>query len=83
MPTVAAERIELQGTRAARFTLRTPAGSLELDLPLPGLYNVYNALGAAAVCLQLQIELPVIAAGLEAVSAAFGRAERVDIDGVE
>ena len=82
-PEVAAESIELRGTRDARFTLRTPQGSAAITLPLPGLYNVYNALAAATLCLRLGIDTSVIAAGLETVSAAFGRAERIAIGDVE
>ena len=82
-PTVAAHDIRLQGTRAAAFRLRTPAGSAEVTLPLPGLYNVYNALGAAALCLELGVELDTIAAGLGSVAAAFGRAETITVDGRE
>jgi UDP-N-acetylmuramyl tripeptide synthase len=82
-PEVAAEQITLEGTRAAAFTLRTPGGSIRVQLPLPGLYNVYNALGAAALCLQLGISLATVADGLGAVTAAFGRAETVSVDGVE
>ena len=37
------------GSRASRFELETPAGTTRVRLPLPGLYNVYNALGAAAL----------------------------------
>ncbi len=44
-PDVAATAIELRGMEGSRSTVRTPAGELELELPLPGLYNVYNALG--------------------------------------
>ena len=79
VPSVAAEHIELDGTRGARFQLRTPAGSTEVSLPLPGLYNVYNALAAAALCLALDVSLEQVAAGLDAVTAAFGRAERIPI----
>ena len=79
VPTIAAEKIELDGTRAARFELRTPAGTATVQLPLPGLYNVYNALGAAALCLRLGVSLEQVRAGLEAVTAAFGRAESVMI----
>jgi UDP-N-acetylmuramyl tripeptide synthase len=78
-PTVSAERIALHGTRSASFQLRTPAGSAEVSLPLPGLYNVYNALGAATLCLSLGASLEQITAGLGAVSAAFGRAERIAV----
>jgi len=83
VPSVAAEHIELDGTRGARFQLRTPAGSTEVSLPLPGLYNVYNALAAAALCLVLDVPLEQVAAGLDAVTAAFGRAERIPIGSSE
>jgi UDP-N-acetylmuramyl tripeptide synthase len=82
-PTIAAEQIELLGTRGARFSLRTPAGIAAVSLPLPGLYNVYNALGAATLCLELGASLEEITTGLEAVSAAFGRAERIQVGDVE
>jgi UDP-N-acetylmuramyl tripeptide synthase len=54
-----------------------------VTLPLPGLYNVYNALGATALCLELGAGLDAIVAGLEHVRAAFGRAETLTIDGTE
>ncbi|HEX8856045.1 MAG TPA: Mur ligase family protein, partial [Thermoleophilaceae bacterium] len=43
-PSIAATRIELDGMRGSRVHVRTPQAAIELDLPLPGLYNVYNAL---------------------------------------
>jgi lipid II isoglutaminyl synthase (glutamine-hydrolysing) len=82
-PAVAARQIELDGTRGARFELATDAGSAHVSLPLPGLYNVYNALGATTLCLELGVELAQVVTGLEAVSAAFGRAERVMLSGTE
>ena len=82
-PSVAAEQIELHGTSSASFQLRTPPGSVAISLPLPGLYNVYNALGAAALCLALGVSLDAVAAGLGHVTAAFGRAERIRIGDVE
>jgi lipid II isoglutaminyl synthase (glutamine-hydrolysing) len=83
VPAVAAEQIVLHGTRSASFTLRTPTGSAQVELPLPGLYNVYNALGAAALCLELSIDVDTVVAGLRAVTAAFGRAETVSVGAVE
>jgi len=80
-PAIAAEDVELQGVRAARFTLRTPAGSARIALPLPGLYNVYNALAAAALCTALGVPLADVVAGLQGVAPAFGRAETVDLAG--
>jgi UDP-N-acetylmuramyl tripeptide synthase len=82
-PQVSAHDVVLDGVRGARFTLRTPTGERAIALPLPGLYNVYNALGAAALALELGAGLDDVAAGLEAVSAAFGRAETVTIGGRE
>lgn len=80
-PTVTAHDVTLRGVRGARFTLRTPVGEALVELPLPGLYNVYNALGAAALALALQAPLADIVAGLRAVSPAFGRAETVPVEG--
>ena len=74
---VTAHHITLQGTHSARFELRTPAGIADVDLPLPGLYNVYNALGAAAVGLAMGASLDDVVAGLQEVSPAFGRAETI------
>jgi UDP-N-acetylmuramyl tripeptide synthase len=78
-PSIAAEQITLDGTRSARFLLRTPERTAPVELPLPGLYNVYNALGAAALCLGLGVALDDVVAGIGAVTAAFGRAETVTI----
>jgi len=82
-PHVAARAIALQGVGGARFTLSTPDGERDVALPLPGLYNVYNALGAAALSLQLGATLDQVAAGLAVVSPAFGRAETLRVDGRE
>jgi len=83
VPQVRGTAIELEGTRGARFTLVTPDGDAAVRLPLPGLYNVYNALAAAALCHALGVPLADVVAGLEAVEAAFGRAETVALTGGE
>jgi UDP-N-acetylmuramyl tripeptide synthase len=80
-PAVVARGVELRGIRAAAFTLDTPRGSARVELPLPGLYNVYNALGAAALSLTLGAPLEAVVRGLEAVAPAFGRAETVQLAG--
>jgi UDP-N-acetylmuramyl tripeptide synthase len=76
-PSVAAEHVVLDGLRGARVTLRLPTATVEVSLPLPGLYNVYNALGAAALTTALGATPAEVVAGLETTSAAFGRAETV------
>jgi UDP-N-acetylmuramyl tripeptide synthase len=76
-PDVAAERVELRGMAGTTVEMRTPRGRLAVKLPLPGLYNVYNALGAAAVALELGMGLDDVRAGLERMTAVFGRVERL------
>jgi len=51
----------------------TPVGEFSLQLPLPGLHNLTNALAATAVCLALEIPLTLIKTGLEAVQPVPGR----------
>ncbi|MEJ7783865.1 MAG: MurT ligase domain-containing protein [Solirubrobacteraceae bacterium] len=82
-PQVTARDIVLRGTRGAAFTLAGPDGEAHIELPLPGLYNVYNALAAAALTLRLGAPMHDVVAGLHAVEAAFGRAETVRIGCVE
>jgi UDP-N-acetylmuramyl tripeptide synthase len=54
---------------------------VRVELALPGLYNVYNALGAAALARALGASLAEIGEGLARFSAAFGRFERIPVDG--
>ena len=74
---VAARSIDLEALDASAFDLVTPAGTTRVRLPLPGLYNVYNALAAAATALALDASLDEIVAGLGSFTAAFGRFERI------
>jgi lipid II isoglutaminyl synthase (glutamine-hydrolysing) len=80
-PQVAATRVELEGMRGSRFTLRTPHGELTVRLPLPGLYNVYNAVGAAATALELGVPLATLGEALEGFGGAFGRVETIPVGG--
>lgn len=82
-PGLSARDVVLDGVRGARFRLVAPEGDVAITLPLPGLYNVYNALAAAALTRALGATLPEVAAGLASVGAAFGRAETVTIAGRE
>ena len=80
-PDVRATRVELRGTRAIAVTLETPAGEVRAELPLPGLHNAYNATAAAAAAVAMGVPREAIAAGLAESPAAFGRGERVTLDG--
>ena len=80
-PDIAATRIDLHGMEGSTVAVRTPAGELSLDLPLPGLYNVYNALAAVAAGLALGVAEERIPAALAAARSAFGRVETVEVAG--
>jgi UDP-N-acetylmuramyl tripeptide synthase len=76
---VVGRSLELTGLEQASFELGTPVGSRRVRLALPGLYNVYNAVAAASLALELGASLDEIASGLERFSAAFGRFERIAV----
>ncbi|MCB0875569.1 MAG: DUF1727 domain-containing protein [Solirubrobacterales bacterium] len=78
-PDVFATGIELRGIEGSAFQVHTPAGRLEIELPLPGLYNVYNALAAVAAAGRLGVGEQEIRSGLHSVRAAFGRVETIPV----
>jgi UDP-N-acetylmuramyl tripeptide synthase len=78
---VAATRVKLLGMKGSDIELRTPAGPMRLRLPLPGLYNVYNALAAAASAFALGAGAEHVRAGLEQAAAVFGRVETIPVSG--
>ena len=60
------------------FRLITPAGAAETSIGIPALFNVANALAAAAAGVALGLPLEVIARGLERCPGVPGRMERID-----
>jgi UDP-N-acetylmuramyl tripeptide synthase len=72
--------IRLDGVDGLRFKVERPATgrpSIELQLAIPGLYNVYNAVAATAVAATQGVPDETIAAALRAYRSAFGRIERL------
>jgi lipid II isoglutaminyl synthase (glutamine-hydrolysing) len=78
-PDVAATRVELHGMSGSTVAVRVPGDEFELQLPLPGLYNVYNALAAVAAAIELGIDPPRIGAALAGMRGAFGRVETIAV----
>jgi UDP-N-acetylmuramyl tripeptide synthase len=78
---VVARAIEPHGIEGISFDLSMPEGTERVRLDVPGVYNVYNALAAATLARGLGFSVPEISAGLRRATAAFGRFERVGIDG--
>jgi UDP-N-acetylmuramoyl-L-alanyl-D-glutamate--2,6-diaminopimelate ligase len=67
--------VDLEGSH---FELRTPVGTRGLSLPLPGRFNVSNALGALAATHSLGADLDALVAALELGVRVPGRVEPVD-----
>jgi UDP-N-acetylmuramoyl-tripeptide--D-alanyl-D-alanine ligase len=76
---VRAEAVEI-GLRS-RFRLCTPAGSAQIELPLPGRHNVMNALAASALALAVDAPLAAIETALGQAEAVAGRQRKVQIAG--
>jgi UDP-N-acetylmuramyl tripeptide synthase len=74
---VVARSVELNGLESVSFELVTPEGGRRVELSVPGLYNVYNALAASSLARAVGVGLDAIVAGLQGFSAAFGRFERI------
>ncbi len=68
-------RIDLAGSK---LELHTPSGTRSLSLPLPGRFNVSNALGALAAAHALGGDLDTLVAALERGVRVPGRVEPVD-----
>jgi UDP-N-acetylmuramoyl-L-alanyl-D-glutamate--2,6-diaminopimelate ligase len=62
----------------SRFGCKTPDGLLQLESPLPGLFNVQNALGAVAAARVLGVGVETITAALPRFGRVPGRFEPVD-----
>jgi len=68
-------RLSLDGTR---FRARTPAGSLEIETPLLGHFNVQNTLAALGAGLALGLTPDAVQRGIASLRGVPGRMERVD-----
>ena len=79
---VAAANVEFDGLEGQRVEVR--GMGLEesaLEVPLSGIYNTYNIVAAAAAARIFGVEPRVIAPALSHFKPAFGRLEKVDVQG--
>lgn len=79
-PDVRAEHVRLRGLKGSAFDLALGEETGPVSFPLPGMYNVYNALAAAATAWSVGVPAPVIRASLAGATPAFGRMERVSVE---
>ncbi|HET7536244.1 MAG TPA: UDP-N-acetylmuramoyl-L-alanyl-D-glutamate--2,6-diaminopimelate ligase [Candidatus Didemnitutus sp.] len=74
---VRAERVQL-GFKGTAFRLVWPEGSLDLESPLIGRYNLSNLLAAFAACYALGRDPQIIASRLKSFTGVPGRMERIE-----
>jgi lipid II isoglutaminyl synthase (glutamine-hydrolysing) len=79
-PHIRVTKLDLVGPESSRLHVVTPTADMVLEIPLPGLYNAYNALAAVAAASQCQIPDTSIAA-IERVTAGSFRMERIEVAG--
>ena len=60
----------------SRMQLKLPDGVAEVELQVPGVHNIYNALAAAAAATALGINKELIASGLESFQGVQGRMQK-------
>src|SRR5262249_17550521 len=80
-PDIRAIRIQPDDFDRYRTTISDTSQQYEIVVPLPGLYNIYNALAAMSVARVLKIGWGPITLGIEQSKPVFGRGERIQADG--
>ena len=70
---VTSKHLHLDARGCARFVLTTPEGKADIQLEVPGMHNVSNALAAAACTGALGISLDDISTGLASFKGVSGR----------
>lgn len=64
----------------SKFEVENEKTKLNLQLPLGGTYNIYNALAAVALAITMGLEPKAVELALAESSAAFGRMETIEYD---
>jgi UDP-N-acetylmuramyl tripeptide synthase len=76
-PGVRADRVVLDGIAGSSFAIEIGGDRVDVQLQIPGLYNVYNALAAAGAAHSLGVGPAPISSALSAFTPVFGRGERI------
>jgi len=80
-PSVAITGVEQTGLEGSKFTVAIEGKRTEVSFPLPGTYNLYNALAGLSLGNGVGIEVSKMVGVLQSAEAAFGRVERVELEG--
>jgi UDP-N-acetylmuramoyl-L-alanyl-D-glutamate--2,6-diaminopimelate ligase len=63
---------------SASFTLHAEDEQARVQLQVPGRFNIENALCAAAICMNLNLKVGTIVAGLQNLEKVAGRLEKIE-----
>jgi UDP-N-acetylmuramyl tripeptide synthase len=80
-PEVSITHVDESDLEGVKFAVAVGGERSEVTFPLPGTYNLYNALASISVTAGLGVQLSVLAKTLETTEAAYGRMEKVRLDG--
>ncbi len=75
--------IKNMGLKGNDVEILYPGGKLNLNMPVPGIYQIYNLLAAFSVYYALNLSLESIDENLRQFKPAFGRVEEVIIEGIQ
>lgn len=79
---VYATEVENLGFEGMKAAIHTPQGSFMVNILIPGEHNVYNALAATAVGLELGLSLKEIQEGIEEARTIAGRTNVMQVKGM-
>jgi UDP-N-acetylmuramoyl-L-alanyl-D-glutamate--2,6-diaminopimelate ligase len=68
-------------SKGVAYSVELGAGKLDIHVPIPGLFTVYNSLAAAVACYAMGIDGVYIKKGLSDMKAVPGRFELLDVRG--
>ncbi len=80
-PEVVITNVEEADRSGSRFVVAMNGKRSEFTFPLAGTYNLYNGLAALSVGRGLEVAVEAMRGVLATTRAAFGRVERVEIEG--
>ncbi|GCE05828.1 MurT ligase domain-containing protein [Dictyobacter aurantiacus] len=65
------------GEGPSHIKLRTPKGEMKLEIPLPGVHNIYNAAAAIGAAMAAGFSLDTVQTAMTNIRTAFGRMEKI------
>jgi UDP-N-acetylmuramyl tripeptide synthase len=79
-PNIRAIKVQFDSFDRSRITIEYAAQQHEIIVPLPGLYNIYNALAAITAAQAVNTDWAPIITGIEQSKPAFGRGELIQAE---